>query len=416
MDHLSETRAILVLLGAFLGFLYVSFSWRGKPASQMEFKDDPRVRGLIWGLSGAIMIVIADWEKFLQIGTSGTQDYISRGRLLGYYAAGFIGSAILTIVGLTIKVSLDSRRIAKDYPGIFYNEGMSPFVDFILYGYNDYQEKVARLVSRFRDNARMTVTSEAIDSLKVRMEEYEAEIERLALSANQRRRLTIEMGDIIQSAMNVYHGYTAGRMSAHDACQALLRSTITITAYYSGVDTGQLNANYMVVEEREALSATEIAATRFTFDDTSRYRQFLCLKQYAKKGTPTIRLPIEPSDDHDWKDRTLPGAPEAFLRRSPVICKAADTFFSKDLPESVRRAQQKYFATQPFDVILALPIVPLLVYNKDTTPIGVVNIDLSLNGDAQDVEVDLEVLEALVSPCNALLAEILAIESKQSRR
>lgn len=398
------------LVGAFIGFLYVVLSWRGKTTAATELKDDPRVKGLLWGISGAVLVLVGDWGRLLQADPGATGGHFSRSALLVYYVAGFMLLAFATILAFIATVMVGAASTARTHKGIFENAGMSPVVEFVVYGYRDYQERVQKLVRQHQDQMSQSTANARIEFLETRVDQEKHEIEDLQEKLRRKSRLIKEMADFVGSTNDIHRAYTAGRLSGFDACSGLLKCALPLTGIYTGVESSQINANFMIVQLRGELSKNEIDATRFMYGDVERYQEFLTLKTYAKKGSVAIRLPIEPAEDHDWQYRTLPGAPEAYLRRCAVLCQAQGTIFARDVPEKIRIEQERYFGTQPFDFIVSLPLIPRGVYtnNGALAPVGVLNIDVGLNGDSDNVGVeDVEELEALLFPCSSLMAEIL---------
>jgi hypothetical protein len=408
----------VLLVGVCMSFLYVSFSWRGKSSPGSDFKEDPRVKGLLWGLSGALIIIIADWQRFLQAASDTETISIPRLILLGYYVGGFVIGTIIFLIMSAGSIIAECKRINNRYPHVFLNEGIIPVLDFLIYGYNDYQEKVSKAIDKHKNHSSTSTNNSRITELETSLIEKAEDIDSLSSQLLRRRRLSIEMGEILITAMDLHRGYFSRKLHAPEACRSLLRHAISISAFYTGINAGNINANFMLAEHKSNLSEEDITAAKFMFGDISRYERFLSLKDYAKKGTNIIRLPVEPFDDHNWIDCTLPGAPKAFLSREPTICYKSDVTFGNAVPEAIREAQLKYFATQSFDAIISLPLMASLNYTSPSLPLGVVNIDITLSSDTVDIDEvggDINELEALLLPCNALLADILCAEPSYAR-
>jgi len=408
---------IVLSTGFVIGFLYVCFSWRGKQAAGSAVKDDPRIRGFIWGLTSAGIIVIGDWQKFLQMAYGEPVVHFSRAALLGYYLGGFIGGTIITIAGLAIKIGYDSSRTNAAHRNIFTEEGFSPILEFLLYGHTVFQERAARTIEKYKSSA--ATTNAHLDQLQAIVAEKTLEVEVLNGKISRRRKIQTETSDILINAIDGYLSFIIKKLDERTVCRGLLRNIISITAYYVGANATNINANYMLAEHRRNLTDADIAEAKFRYGDSSRYITFLSLKEYARKGTNIIRLPVEPvHDQHDWQDRTLPGAPDAFLRREPVYCDKHNIDFGREVPPEVRRSQQRYFSTQSFDAIVSLPIMPALGYNSGSAPIGVLNIDLlwdSGENSSFDFDFHLAELAALLLPCTSLLADILGADESGLR-
>src|SRR6266478_6139698 len=74
---------LVLIIGAFMGFIFVFSSWKGSPTRDIELKKDPRVRSFLWGLTGFVAALLADWKPLLG------KDGIDKSRLLVYYGLPF---------------------------------------------------------------------------------------------------------------------------------------------------------------------------------------------------------------------------------------------------------------------------------------------------------------------------------------
>jgi len=410
---------LLAIFGAFVGFLYVTFSWRGKPQPKGRFRDDPRLHGLYWGAWGAFLIFIADWRRISQVISDDEAFHVSRFVLLLCYLGGFLISLFISLFTFSAKIAFDAYQLNKRHGrNIYAIDGASPVMDFLLYGYREYQDRYSKAMNRHREESKETVQHEEAEGLRLAIRQQQELIDIREDELDQRRRLSRETSEILITAIDLYRGFVFEKVNAREACRRMLKPIASLAAYFTGVNSAKINVNYMVVQYAEALTEEEIKSAKFTYGDPSRYTCFLALRDYARAGTNFIRLPVEPMDDHSWQERTLPGAPEAFLRRGPTVCNKRDLTFGAAVPQEIRAAQLKYFLMQPFDTVISLPLIPTLNYTEDGSPIGILNLDLGLDGGSLDIEEaheDIKELEALLSPLNVLMADILISEAPFSR-
>lgn len=408
----------MACLGACAGFLYVFFAWRDKPSSKADFKNDLRLKGLFWGAWGAFIVLIADWRRVASTVFDEPNIRISRFALFGAYIGGFLLGFIVVLFLVSLSILWDCFRVNRFHGNVLESENCTPVKVFLFHGYLEYKDTVKRAIelhrSRQAGEEKDAKTLELIAAIESATEVIENQRDELS----QRRRLTRETSDILISAIDIYRGFVLNKTEAKEASRRLLKPIAQLAAYYAGVESRYVNANYMVVQSAEVLTEEEIMTARFTFGEKKRYVEFLALRDYARPGTNFIRLPVEPTHIHDWAERALPGAPEAFARRQPTICNIKAIKFGKQVPKVIRDEQIKYFSELPFDTVISLPLLAPLDYNSDGWPIGVLNIDLSLGAEGFDddpAHEDARELEALISPLSALIADIARTEIPFSR-
>lgn len=379
--------AALGVIGAFLGFLYVAWSWRGKASLNVALKDDLRVRGLSWALTGAGIVLIADWQKFV-----GTNIHIERTELLGWYAGGFLSGVFSTLFVTSINVWSHARLTNKTYPDLFIRGAFSPVLHYLFYGFKDYTECVERCLKDRQANDESASALEA------------------AISA-QRDHLEASNKAVI-AAFDAYESFVRGQVSAADTCHNIMRQMIQVVQSFLGMNSNHVNASYMVVEKSELLDQTALSTVKFAFGDLSRYREYLCLKGYAHNGPPMFRIPVEP-DGAGRKHRLLPGAPKAYVLRRPEVTNTRKPKFEKEVPTEVRDEQILYFETQEFDAIYSLPLRRSGTYNGDAAVVGILNLDFQLEREGLDAdELSKYGVEVAVSPFCALLASIIEKEKQ----
>lgn len=361
---------IAVAVGVLLGFIFSTSGWKGSQRSS-ELKNDPRVRSLTWAIGAGALAFLGSWKELLE------DDHISRSAIGGFYIMSFILSVLIGVVIMTTIVVAGARKARKRDPNLWPERGFSPVLEFWAHGYQHYQDRLSDLMEKNRRDADAHALEELRSIVNNAAEGLAACI--LAVKKGEER-LVIEY---------------------------ILRQMVAISRYYLQTNS-HVNANWMLALHPHQLTASDRKEIRYTFDDENRYQYFLALKGYMTKSyAQSFLLPVERGDKAGMR-KILPGAPEAFVRRQPVVVSVKSLDWARDVPEKIRQEVTEYFFTQPFK-----SFVSLVIPGEENTPLGIVNIESDNDEATQDKE-RMQQLIASLQPFLALLSLMIRLEGAQS--
>ena len=282
------------LAGLALGIFYGFDGWRGS-TKDLEFKDSPRVKNLLWVLGGAFTAVIGDVRA---VDPTAKKPVL----LLSYFVAFFIGAASVVVVwGFVVLVDAarSGGRLRHAYTVL---DGVG---DYFYFGYRNYRDHKDQIAMR----QRASFLEDYLTQLS-----YSITIAGSKIPANQR---TAVARNILRSMAAVVRKYRG------ENSKALIRINLMMARSC----TAELRSKLRFTSERQEV---EQCLELVVYDSDEEQRDFL--------------LPLPKS--WDVKD-ALPGAPIAFVGEMPVI---VDDTGHIDFPESIspklKTALRQYFASK----------------------------------------------------------------------
>lgn len=387
------------LFGLCVGVFYGFDGWRGDTAD-VEFKDSPRMKNLLWVVGGGFTTLIGDVKAL--------DATASRGLVLLAYFALWLAAAALVVIfwGIVVWISrlLASRR-DRDY-GYSAGDAVS---DYYFYGYRHYQAKLdaarheaAEAVARATELA--TQRAEA-DRAAAAAEEarQRAEAERAAAAAAEaNQRAEAARDDQTTRFHNAYVGQLAlaiGAIGPVDdgnrlaiARSILIAIAAVIKSYHrDDSDSKGIRANVMLKKD-----CNEDLRKRMKFvDAAARAEVARCLELVTydiAEDPPGIVLPV--SDD---PNTVLPGAPAALLNRVAVIDDTLEIKYAQGVPQPIRDEIDTYFRQKTFRSFGSIQI------NGANGVLGVVNLEATVPSVfGQNDEERRQVVRYLLPLCAAL--------------
>jgi len=362
------------LFGLCVGVFYGFDGWRGDTA-EVEFKDSPRMKNLLWVVGGGFATLIGDVKDLDAAASRGLV-------LLAYFAVWVMAAAAVVIFwGIVIWISrllASGRGRDKGYRA---GEAVS---DYYFYGYRHYQAKLEAA----REATRQAAAREAelagqraeADRAAAAAEEarQRAEAERsAAVAAEANQRAEAARDNQTTRFHNAYVGQLALAISAigpmDDANRlAIARSILgaiaaVIKSYHrDDSDSKGIRANVMLKKD-----CNEDLRRRMRFvDPAARAEVARCLELVAydiAEDPPGIVLPV--SDD---QSTVLPGAPTALLNRFAVIDDTSQITYAEGVPQSIRDQIGSYFRQKAFRSFGSIQI------NGTAGVLGVVNLEAAV--------------------------------------
>jgi hypothetical protein len=335
---------IVSLVGLAFGIFYGFDGWRGS-ADDIEIKDSPRVKNLIWILTVALAAVIGDVKSI--------DEAARKPLILLLYCAAVLTGAFVTVSlwGLMVLVdSLSSRnQLGRQYGTL---EALG---DYFFFGYRRYRERKAQLFG----------------------------------GQSFLRNYLLQLANAIAAA-----GAEAQNEQVIEAIRNILRSmTAVVLEYRGGESLGNIRSNLMTLKPCTPEMRTQL---RFAAQGV-QIHECLELVTHHNDDVRDVILPIPPGRR---RESALPGAPLAFVANGPVV---VDDTNSVPLPAGLTESQKTeikdYFAARRgvFKSFASLCIV------GGGRALGVVNVDCSeefvFGRDPAQKE---EVISYLLPFCTAL--------------
>jgi hypothetical protein len=319
---------LALVAGIVMGFIFVVAAWRGSSTKEVSLKNDPRVKGLLYGLAGFLAMLVADWKPLLGQGA------VDKNRLVFLYGLPFIAVAVLGVSTIAFIIFLRFFWIKRFQPDEFPSAPFTPTLDYLHYGYRYHRAEYERAsekkqnerLTRFRQQAAQTATYLA--ALMLAVDSYRREPTE-ALQKNVIQRVLEYICLIVQARAQ------------------------------QGLPPPEVNANLMRAIALASATPAQKALMKFTWGDLNRYGHLLLLTDYAyDHGQERFALPVEdPARSSDWIEHTLLGAPEAFLRKREIVVRTQKLDFAKKIPETVCHDIEQYFKGKGFKSFACL-IVP----------------------------------------------------------
>lgn len=281
------------LVGLALGIFYGIDGWRGS-TDELDLKDSPRVKNLLWVLGGAFSAIIGDVKA---VDSTAKKPVL----LLVYFVAFLIG-AVAVVVIWGIVVGVDAIRTSHMHRAYSTGDAVG---DYFYFGYRKYRNRKAESSSRQHANFLEDYLTQLVYSITVVGSK---------ISASQRTSVTRD----------------------------LLRTVGAIVRKYRGDNSnGQIRVNLM----SRSVCSDELKQKLQFAPPPQQVEQCLQLVAYdSEEMKRELVLPLPKSGD---VGDALPGAPAALLGDIPVI---VDNTHNIDYPKSIapkaKEAMQAYFASK----------------------------------------------------------------------
>lgn len=334
------------LVGFALGIFYGFDGWRSS-TEELELKDSPRVRNVLWVLGGAFSAIIGDIKA--------VDATAKKPVLLLIYFAAFLVGAIGVVVIWGIVVFVDAAQSSRLHRAYSTGDAVG---DYFYFGYRKYRNRKAETASKQRANF---------------VQDYLTQLTYSVAAAGSR----------ISSEQRT------------SVARNLLRTISAIVLKYRGDNSkGQIRVNLMVLSDcsDELKQKLQFAPSPQQVDR--------CLELVAYDNDEIQRKLVLPLPKSGDVGDALPGAPTALLGDTPVII---DNTHNIDYPRSIapkaKEAMQAYLASKEsrFKSFASLRVVGA------GEPIAVVNIECSeLHVFGADEGEKKEIVEYLFPFCSIL--------------
>lgn len=370
------------LVGLMLGLLLALDGW-WSPADDKRpaFRFAPRVKAVVYLVSGAFMTLVTQWG-FLP----------ERSRLITFYLAGAVPTAIVTVAGIGFAISRKAKAFEKE-------NGKLPFmpaIDYLQHGYAHYRRTIEPVFQSSAESARRLVAAEIVTHQQ------------------RTRHLLSDFTSQITNCMAGVQGYreklSQGIVHDHDRDQLINDILKSILAFFLKCRQDQdeegleISVNYMQAYERSRIPAELdrelLQQMRFAFDEPARYEYFLRLDYYQGETRPIVVLPVEPKGGRHSELKLLPGAPTALWREKRILIETNDVHFPNGIPLPVRQEIDEYFSSSQF-----LSFASLYV-SRSGKPVGVVNIDTNKPFVFGETEESRREMTNLLSPLCLILGSV----------
>ena len=363
----SYIEVIVALIGLVLGLVF-GLSWRAS-RKVAELGKDPRVRSFKWAFAVFIITFIGDLKRLLSV------DQIDKPRLLFFYCVFFVGAWAVVLAISASQIYFHCRQIRTRRPQDYPSEPFHPVGNYLRYGHLYYEEEFRTGLERKHD-----------DKL-VQLRNFSAEV------AHSLAAVILAVDHYIQQGR-------PGEIQKLVAQRLLEHICLVVKANSTANPKPAINANYMLAVPWKKATLEQKKGVMFGREG-HEYGHLLLLKEYAyPEGQEHFVLPVEdPVLDPDWADWTLPGAPEAFLRKTDLVVQTAKLDFADKLPKQIRKSMQDYFSHKKNFRSFASLIVP-----GPEGPRGIINVESSEEHVFQDAP---DEIAKLLQPFCALLGVLL---------
>jgi len=367
------------LIGMAVGACYGLDGWVGAKKKTVELRYTPRISNLKYGITGFFAILIADLSKF--------DEHVDKPRLLVFYVVGFLVVAAIVIALMALSIHCDNVRYRRSHPEISLPPEFGPVKTYVQGGYADY---LAHLE---------TTRLKAEEGQKQRQQDYETAF--LPRYAEQLQSATLAVSRV-QSDPGI---------KVEVAKEILDNIRSVVIAYYRQTEGLVVDANYMVAYPKTAPPATLQARLQFVEPGAplTVYGHFLVIEGYARgQSADKLILPVMGEDQQNWKERLLPGAPEAFMTGLTSIIndtrEIPDDAFQPRVPASVQAGIKAFLRKKAFQSFAS---VCIRCGRDDIDQIGVVNIESSKKNVFGVTEEEHRKVDNLVRPFCYLLGLVI---------
>ena len=363
-------------IGALPG-LFFALNGFAEPIKPTDLKNSARVRNLLWLVTGAVGVILADWRRIA--GSAPDAGFLLVSYLLGAIAGAIFGlSMIVVFLALSIRYTNRLRGGIEPLP-------YSLIVDYLHHGYSHYQQ----------------VRSKHQEARSVRVAEIDREVQRALQRARDERterekseRLArMERDSIVQDVIaGLVHGIAAVLAEA-DPNRRRERQNEVIDAILDGLKVAVLNqvrsdfeglrirVNHMNFIPIAAATEEQRMAALFRFGDEDRYTGLLVLHRVAAgSALETIVLPVDGRVSD--RDTLLPGAPEAFVLGKAAIINSRSVKCNPGINRATQVAIRRFFEGVEFESVVSIPI------SSRFGPLGVINIESNrcdLLGEGEEI-------------------------------
>ena len=308
------------LVGLALGVFYGFDGWRGS-TEDVDLKDSPRAKNMIWLFTGAFTTLIGDVRA--------VDSSAKRPILLLFYCAAALAGAATVVLGWGAFVLIDSfrvdRRLGSDYGSL------DALGDYLFFGYRKYRERK---------------------------------------SSSQKRRAFIQ--DYLKQltySITAAGSEITGEQSAAVVVRGILRSMAAVVKKYRGDKDGAvIRANIMLLRRCDATLRQRLQFVTPGIDVEN------CLELVTYDDNDEHRDLVLPVPAARYAQAILPGAPRTLIGETPdVIDDTSHIDFPSDMSDKVKSEMARYFASkrESFRSFASLRVI------GGGRPIAVVNIDCS---------------------------------------
>jgi hypothetical protein len=375
-------------IGALLG-LFFSLNGFAEPIKPTDLKNSARVRNLLWLVTGAVGVILADWKRL-----AGSAP--EAGFLLVSYLLGAITGAILGLLVIVLFLALSIRHANRQRNGL----DQLPYrliIDYLHHGYGHFQQMWAK-----HEEAR-----------SIRQAQIDQEVQRALQQALRRERLArMERDASVQDVIAALVHGIAAVLAEPDPERRRERQNEVIDAILDGLKVAVLNqvrsdfeglrirVNHMNFIPIVDTTEEQRTAALFRFGDEDRYTGLLVLHRAAGgSALETVVLPV----DGRVSDRgtLLPGAPEAFVLGKAAIINSRSIRCGHGINRATQAAIRKFFEAVDFESVASIPI------SSKSGPMGVINIESNrcdLLGEGEEIG---KAVCTTLQPFAALLSRVL---------
>jgi hypothetical protein len=315
----SESEWIGLIAGIIIGLIYAFDGW-GAYSGPGQLKDSLRIKNLKFVVGGLFLIFVAsfkDWDP-----------KAARISIFREYLIGFILTLVVVLGVITLSIFLKFvyiRRFDKEnYP----KPPFTPVADYLHWGHKYYRERYAQAL----------LTGKKGQS-------------RIDLEANEDF-FSLYLRDLTYAIATVEKAGRDPAARAHIA-KTLLRAIVGIVEKHPVAPQGMTaNSNYMLARPKDQISEGSKRKIRFSQQgQESRYWGYLEILEYATESPNNdfLVLPVENLTDHSSQQRSLPGAPLAFLLNDTIVVDDVNAVkYSRHFPRALQKELKDYFRNRPF--------------------------------------------------------------------
>jgi hypothetical protein len=333
-----------ILLGLALGIFYGFDGWRGS-TEELELSQSPRVKNLLWVLTGALTTIVGDIRA--------VDESAKKPVLLLVYCAAVLAGAVTVVLVWGMIVAIDTIGARKDF-GLRYAV-VDALGDYFFFGYRKYRERKVWIASKQSFHR-----------------EY---LEQLANS--------------IAAA-----GADTGKEKRLEFVRNILRSMTAVVLEYRGRESrGKIRSNLMLVRPCTGDREKQV---RFRAEGEA-IEECLELVTYHNEEIHDVVLPLPRGGR---RELAIPGAPAAVAANCPVVVDDTEKIiFPETTPDRQKAEIKAYFNSK---LPLFKSFASLCVVGKGRV-LGVVNIDCSeKNIFGRDDDEKAEIIRNLLPFCMAL--------------
>jgi len=352
-------------VGVLLGMFYVLSGYseinkrRSSAGIEEKFQDSPRLKNLIYLFSGAATALFVNWEPFVGNGTKNANIFAS-------YMAGTLIGCFGLLWYFCQKISKDLKIIRNSLGDKQYFPREQLILEYLHYGYEAYRDELKEHIVEIEKQL-TAQTSNRAENLIVSQTRFAGILANFLILEKKERILSPER---IQNLNEI-----------RSALLILARDTINLFC------RNDQQPIIEVTQMKFVNSSPGLDKVLFHYGDDGRYHGYLQLIQRFPSSPNTIFLPVP--DPTNGNDEPLPGAPTAFVRGNYSIVSPKKLDFPMSVPGNIQEDITKYFSTIRFKNVASILSICYGINSNSDAPIGVLNIESSLEnviGDAVGVE------------------------------